>query len=103
MTAGLERVDGGTSRPKRPDEVTPGKLTYDFDRQCLSVTFGGRRDGRPLLLTLALVMNAPSVAHNELDAELREVTRQLLRSAADALEDAPAGAADEVQQTERAA
>ena len=85
MTMLLERVDPPAPAARRPDHITPGKLTYDVDRQCLSVTFGGKRDGRPLLLTLALVMDAPTVSHDELDDELREIARDLLLSAADAL------------------
>jgi len=81
----LEDVQMTPVPTKKPDHVSPGKLDYDFDRQCMSVTFGGRRDGRPLLISVALVMGAPSVSDRELDAALRETTRQLLRDAADAL------------------
>lgn len=85
MAALHDRADSAPARPKRSDHVTPGNLVYDFERQCLSVTFGGLRSGRPLLVSVALVMSAPAVPESELEATLRDAVRELLADAGEAL------------------
>lgn len=67
------------------DHISQPRVAYDSQRQTASVSFGGARNGRQLLITCVFGLPVPGGGDEEAEAAVRAAARQLLLDAAEAL------------------